>query len=135
MSNDSFIREGGTRYWRNRRDYINIMGGPDLIPYVLRFEHLIVTEEINVGTYHNTHTDMVFFHRLQPYLDIGALSLSDGNLSTYKGHENWDEELLAKVAWAYRRHFGLNPPPDEYLVLQLDGVGDYAKKQPGLKGI
>lgn len=48
MSNDSFIREGGTRYWRDRRDYINIMGGPDLIPYVLRFEHMIETKKIEV---------------------------------------------------------------------------------------
>lgn len=41
MSQDSFEREGGTRYWRDREDYIDCMGGPDLVPYVLRFEHLL----------------------------------------------------------------------------------------------
>ena len=40
MSEDSFEREGGTRYWRDREDYINCMGGPDRVPYVLRFEHI-----------------------------------------------------------------------------------------------
>ena len=40
MSEDSFLREGGTRYWPTREDYIEAMGGPDLVPYVLRFEHL-----------------------------------------------------------------------------------------------
>jgi hypothetical protein len=40
MTEDSFIREGGTRYWPNREAYIDVMGGPDLVPYVLRFEHL-----------------------------------------------------------------------------------------------
>jgi hypothetical protein len=40
MSQDSFEREGGTRYWKDREDYIAAMGGPDEVPYVLRFEHL-----------------------------------------------------------------------------------------------
>jgi len=40
MTQSSFLREGGTRYWRDREDYIECMGGPDRIPYVLRFEHL-----------------------------------------------------------------------------------------------
>ncbi|WP_319525753.1 hypothetical protein [uncultured Desulfosarcina sp.] len=40
MSVDSFRREGGTRYWKNRKDYIDAMGGPDLVPWVLRFEHI-----------------------------------------------------------------------------------------------
>jgi hypothetical protein len=39
MSEDSFRREGGTRYWPNREAYIDAMGGPDLVPYVIRFEH------------------------------------------------------------------------------------------------
>lgn len=39
MSQDSFLREGGTRYWIDREDYINAIGGPDQVPYVLRFEH------------------------------------------------------------------------------------------------
>ena len=39
MSEDSFRREGGTRYWQDRADYIECMGGPDKVPYVLRFEH------------------------------------------------------------------------------------------------
>lgn len=42
MSDESFQREGGTRYWPNREAYIEAMGGPDKVPYVLRFEH---TEE------------------------------------------------------------------------------------------
>lgn len=40
MSQESFLREGGTRYWDSREDYIDAMGGPDLVPYVLRFEHI-----------------------------------------------------------------------------------------------
>jgi len=40
MSEDSFLREGGTRYWRDREDYIDCMGGPDKVPWVLAFEHL-----------------------------------------------------------------------------------------------
>ena len=40
MSEDSFTREGGKRYWDSREDYIDAMGGPDLVPYVMRFEHL-----------------------------------------------------------------------------------------------
>jgi len=39
MSEESFIREGGTRYWPDRLTYIEAMGGPDCVPYVLRFEH------------------------------------------------------------------------------------------------
>ncbi len=40
MTEDSFIREGGTRYWTDRAAYIEAMGGPDRMPYVLRFEHI-----------------------------------------------------------------------------------------------
>jgi hypothetical protein len=40
MTEDSFQREGGTRYWSSREDYIECMGGDDRMPYVLRFEHL-----------------------------------------------------------------------------------------------
>lgn len=40
MSTDSFVREGGTRYWKNRDEYIDMMGGEDQAPWVLRFEHL-----------------------------------------------------------------------------------------------
>ena len=40
MTEDSFQREGGTRYWKDRETYIEAMGGPDLVPYVLRFKHL-----------------------------------------------------------------------------------------------
>jgi hypothetical protein len=40
MTQDSFDREGGTRYWRDRGEYIECMGGSDRVPYVLRFEHL-----------------------------------------------------------------------------------------------
>ena len=40
MSTDSFVREGGTRYWRSREEYIAMMGGGDQSPWVLRFEHL-----------------------------------------------------------------------------------------------
>ena len=42
MTYSSFIREGGTRYWPSRQHYIDSMGGPDKVPYVLRFEHLPV---------------------------------------------------------------------------------------------
>jgi hypothetical protein len=40
MSGYSFSAEGGTRYWANRAAYIAMMGGPDNVPWVLRFEHL-----------------------------------------------------------------------------------------------
>lgn len=40
MSGYSFSAEGGTRYWPNRAAYIEMMGGPDNVPWVLRFEHL-----------------------------------------------------------------------------------------------
>jgi len=40
MSKESFQREGGTRYWKNRAEYIRCMGGPGKVPYVMRFEHL-----------------------------------------------------------------------------------------------
>ena len=40
MSEESFLREGGTRYWLDREDYIECMGGPDLVPWVMRFEHI-----------------------------------------------------------------------------------------------
>jgi len=40
MSGYSFSAEGGMRYWANRAAYIEMMGGPDNVPWVLRFEHL-----------------------------------------------------------------------------------------------
>ena len=40
MTPDSFVREGGTRYWKTRDEYIAMMGGGDRAPWVLRFEHL-----------------------------------------------------------------------------------------------
>jgi hypothetical protein len=40
MSGYSFSAEGGTRYWPDRAAYIQAMGGPDNIPFVVRFEHL-----------------------------------------------------------------------------------------------
>jgi hypothetical protein len=40
MGDISFEREGGTRYWPNKQAYIDMMGGPDKVPYVLRFEHM-----------------------------------------------------------------------------------------------
>lgn len=41
ISLDSFRREGGTRYWRNRKDYIAAMGGsPARNVWVLRFDHV-----------------------------------------------------------------------------------------------
>jgi len=45
ISEKSFIREGGKRYWPDRKSYIEAMGGPDRIPYVIRFEHLKKTVE------------------------------------------------------------------------------------------
>ncbi len=49
MSEDSFLREGGARYWTDRRAYISVMGGPDLTPYVIRFEHLPNADECPCG--------------------------------------------------------------------------------------
>jgi hypothetical protein len=45
MSEESFVREGGTRYWKDREEYIRVMGGGDLVPYVLRFEHCRITSK------------------------------------------------------------------------------------------
>jgi hypothetical protein len=39
MSGYSFAAEGGTRYWADRAAYIDAMGGPDNIPFVLEFAH------------------------------------------------------------------------------------------------
>jgi hypothetical protein len=41
MGIDSFVREGGTRYWKSLAEYISMMGGPEEVPWVLRFEHII----------------------------------------------------------------------------------------------
>jgi hypothetical protein len=41
MTEDSFQREGGTRYWSSLEDYIEAMGGGKLGVWVLRFEHLL----------------------------------------------------------------------------------------------
>lgn len=40
MNTDSFVREGGRRYWASLSEYVACMGGPHLEPWVLRFEHL-----------------------------------------------------------------------------------------------
>ena len=40
MSDESFEREGGTRYWKNKAEYIEKMGGPNREVYVLRFDHI-----------------------------------------------------------------------------------------------
>lgn len=40
MNTDSFVREGGTRYWKDKAEYIAVMGGEDNTPWVLRFKHL-----------------------------------------------------------------------------------------------
>ena len=45
MSQESFEREGGTRYWPDRAAYIEAMGGGQGVPWVLRFEHLPETKE------------------------------------------------------------------------------------------
>ena len=42
MAEDSFEREGGTKYWKSREEYIECMGGPDCKPFVLRFEHVSI---------------------------------------------------------------------------------------------
>ena len=46
MSDDSFEREGGTRYWKDKAEYIRMMGGAEKVPYVLRFEHVPEGEEM-----------------------------------------------------------------------------------------
>lgn len=45
MTEESFLREGGTRYWSSREDYIQAMGGDNLEPFVIRFEHLSAKHE------------------------------------------------------------------------------------------
>lgn len=45
MSMCSFLAEGGTRYWPNRTAYIEMMGGPNEIPWVLHFEHISTHKE------------------------------------------------------------------------------------------
>lgn len=38
MSDDHYWREGGYRYWNNKEDYIEDMGGPEKEPWVIEFE-------------------------------------------------------------------------------------------------
>ena len=46
LTADGFEREGGTRYWADRQEYIAGMGGGNLPVWVLRFEHLPTTVAI-----------------------------------------------------------------------------------------
>ena len=45
LSTDSFMREGGYRYWKNKDEFISMLGGGDKSPWVLRFEHITSTPE------------------------------------------------------------------------------------------
>lgn len=38
MPDSDFEAEGGTRYWKNKEDFIEAMGGPDAEYWVVRFE-------------------------------------------------------------------------------------------------
>lgn len=49
MSADSFEREGGPRYWKNRKEYIEVMGGAHRVPWVIRFEHLPIIQTLLVA--------------------------------------------------------------------------------------
>lgn len=40
MPDDHFEREGGTQYWNDRDDFIEIMGGPDKELWVIEFERV-----------------------------------------------------------------------------------------------
>jgi hypothetical protein len=41
ISDESFVREGGTRYWADKQEYVEAMGNnPEDEVWVLRFEHL-----------------------------------------------------------------------------------------------
>lgn len=40
MTQESFLAEGGTRYWNDLNEFIEMMGGPCAEPYVLTFEHV-----------------------------------------------------------------------------------------------
>lgn len=51
ISEESFVREGGTRYWASREAYIAAMGGGHLCPYVLRFEHVSPFGRYRLGSY------------------------------------------------------------------------------------
>ena len=43
MSGDSLQHEGGMRYWKDRKDFIDAMGGLELEPWVLLFEYTEVS--------------------------------------------------------------------------------------------
>ncbi len=47
MTQESFEREGGTRYWPSKAAYVLMMGGPDKIPWVMRFEHFPIIVCLN----------------------------------------------------------------------------------------
>lgn len=40
MPDDHFEREGGTRYWKDKAEYIEFMGGPDEVYTVIEFERI-----------------------------------------------------------------------------------------------
>jgi len=40
MPDDHFEREGGTLYWKDKREYIMDMGGPDKEPWVIEFKRI-----------------------------------------------------------------------------------------------
>jgi len=39
MPDPHFEREGGTRYWRDKAEFIEVMGGPDAVPWVIEFDY------------------------------------------------------------------------------------------------
>jgi hypothetical protein len=38
MTEEHFQREGGTRFWKDRDEFIQCMGGPEAVPWVIEFK-------------------------------------------------------------------------------------------------
>jgi len=39
MTDEDFEREGGARYWKDKEEFITMMGGPAKMPWVVEFDY------------------------------------------------------------------------------------------------
>ena len=40
MTEEHFEREGGKRFWKDRNEFISLMGGPEALPWVIEFKKI-----------------------------------------------------------------------------------------------
>lgn len=48
MTDEHFKREGGRRFWFDKQEFINVMGGPDAAPFVIEFDY-VMNETMEMG--------------------------------------------------------------------------------------